>query len=280
MHRSQSQQHRNPYPAGPGIAAWLLALALCLAAGPAPAAADEPETVQYYDFKVIRTFTHDTRDFTQGLVYHDGFLYEGTGLYGQSILIKRELETGEVVKKTRLPRKYFGEGITRFGDKIIQLTWKSRKGFVYDCNTFRVLDEFTYRGQGWGLTHDGTRLIFSDGSDRLRFFDPNTYTETGGIRVRHLGRPLRQINELEYIDGKVYANVLSLDYIAIIDPATGHVTGWIDLRNLYKPGPSAPSNAVLNGIAYIPENKHLLVTGKLWPLIYEIELVPRDAVTR
>ena len=275
MHGSHSRkQHRCP--------TLLLALALglaglsCDAAEPAP----EPPPVQYYDFKVIRTYPHDTRDFTQGLVYRDGFLYEGTGLYGQSILTKRQLETGEIVKKTRLPRQYFGEGITLFDDKIIQLTWKSGKGFIYDCNTFRVLDEFTFRGQGWGLTHDGKRLILSDGTDRLRFIDPNTYAETGQIRVHHAGRPLRQINELEYVDGKIYANVLTLDYIAIIDPATGRVTGWIDLRTLYRPPGSAPSDAVLNGIAYIPDSKHLLVTGKLWPRIHEIELVPRPATTR
>ena len=275
MHGPHSRNHRRP-------AALLLALALGLALGLAGlyCYAAEPEPVQFYDFKVIRTYTHDTRDFTQGLVYHDGFLYEGTGLYGQSILTKRELETGEIVKKTRLPREYFGEGITLFDNKIIQLTWKSHKGFVYDCNTFRVLDEFTFAGQGWGLTHDGKRLILSDGTDRLRFLDPNTYAETGQVHVRYAGRPLRQINELEYVDGKVYANVLSFDYIAIIDPATGNVTGWIDLRNLYTPSPATPSDAVLNGIAYLPDNKRLLVTGKLWPRIYEIELVPRPAVAR
>lgn len=276
MHGSLSQKYRRPRPAGPGPSAFLLALALALAAAPL-LAATAPEPVKYYDFKVVRTYPHDARDFTQGLTYHNGFLYEGTGLYGQSILIKRELKTGKVVKKSRLPRQYFGEGITLFGDKIIQLTWKSKKGFAYDKDTFRVLDEFSFSGQGWGLTHDGKRLILSDGTDRLRFLDPNTYAETGRIRVRHVGRPLRQINELEFIDGRIYANVLSLDYIAIIDPATGRVTGWIDLRDLYKPATSTPSDAVLNGIAYIPDSKHLLVTGKLWPHLYEIELVPRSS---
>jgi len=228
----------------------------------------------YYRYKIVRTFPHDPHHFTQGLVYRDGFLYEGTGLYGQSILTKRELATNQIVKKVRLPRKYFGEGITLFGDRIIQLTWKSRTGFRYDQKTFRLLGEFRYDTEGWGLTHDGTRLILSDGTDTLRFLDPNTCAETGRVRVLSNGRPLRQINELEFIDGQIYANVLPTDYIAIIAPQTGRVTAWIDLRGLYNP-PRDSSADILNGIAYIPETKHLLVTGKLWPKIYEIELVPQ-----
>ena len=230
--------------------------------------------VVYYQCKVIRSYPHDTQNFTQGLVYQDGFLYEGTGLYGQSILTKRELKTGRIVKKCRLPRKYFGEGIALFDGKIFQLTWKARKGFTYDQKTFRLLGEFSYAGQGWGLTHDGTRLILSDGTDTLRFLDPNTYAETGRVKVRSNGRPLRQINELEFIDGQIYANVLPTDYIAVIAPQTGRVTGWINLRGLCNPPPREPSTSILNGIAYIPETKHLLVTGKRWPKIYEIELLP------
>jgi len=232
--------------------------------------------IAYYRYKIVRTYPHDTRSFTQGLVYQDGFLYEGTGLYGQSILTKRELKTNQIVKKSRLPRKYFGEGITLFGDRIIQLTWKSRTGFSYDRKTFRLLDEFHYDTEGWGLTHDVTRLILSDGTDTLRFLDPNTFAETGRLQVRSNGRPLRQINELEFIDGQIYANILPTDYIAIIAPRTGRITGWIDLRGLYSPPPSA-SGSILNGIAYIPETRHLLVTGKLWPKIYEIELVQLGA---
>ena len=232
----------------------------------------------YYRYKVVRTYPHDARSFTQGLTYQDGFLYEGTGLYGKSVLTKRRLETNELIKRYRLPRQYFGEGITLFGDRIIQLTWKSRTGFTYAEETFRLLDEFRYDGEGWGLTHDGTRLIMSDGSDTLRFFDPNTFAETGRIRVRSNGRPVRQLNELEYIDGQIYANVLPTDYIAIIAPATGRVTGWIDLRGLYTP-PREADTSICNGIAYLPESKHLLVTGKLWPRMYEIELVPRTIET-
>lgn len=246
------------------------------AAGEVPTAnsqsAPPKAPIAYYRYKIVRTYPHNARHFTQGLVYHDGALYEGTGLYGQSILTRRELKTNQIVKKSRLPRKYFGEGITLFGDRIIQLTWKSHTGFSYNRKTFRLLDEFRYDTEGWGLTHDGTRLILSDGTDTLRFLDPNTFAETGRLKVRSNGRPLRQINELEFIDGQIYANILPTDYIAIIAPQTGRVTGWIDLRGLYSPPPSA-SGSILNGIAYIPETKHLLVTGKLWPKMYEIELV-------
>jgi len=245
---------------------------------PPPATAKRPSapaeaSVALYGYKIIRTFPHDPRHFTQGLFYQDGFLYEGTGLYGQSVLIKRELATNKIAKKVRLPRRYFGEGITLFNNQILQLTWKSRTGFRYDEATFRLLDKFTYDTQGWGLTHDGTRLILSDGTDTLRFLDPNTCAETGRISVRYNGRPLREINELEFVEGHIYANVLPTDYIAIIAPDTGRVTAWIDLRGLYDP-PDASSGSVLNGIAYNPETKHLLVTGKLWPKLFEIELVP------
>ena len=242
------------------------------AEGTSQTAPAQPPIV-YYRYKVIRTYPHDARHFTQGLVYRDGFLYEGTGLYGQSVLTKRKLATNELIKRYRLPRKLFGEGVTLFGDRIIQLTWKSRTGFSYAEDTFRLLDEFHYDTEGWGLTHDGTRLILSDGTDTLRFLDPNTYAETGRIKVRSNGRPLREINELEFIDGQIYANVLPTDYIAIIAPQTGRVTGWIDLRGLYSSRRDADRD-ILNGIAYVPETKHLLVTGKLWPKLFEIELVP------
>lgn len=231
-----------------------------------------------YTYKVIRTLPHDARNFTQGLVYRDGFLYEGTGLYGHSVLTKREFETNELIKRYRLPRKYFGEGITLFKDKIIQLTWKAQKGFYYDEATFRQLGEFRYDTEGWGLTHDGTHLIRSDGSDTLYFLDPNTYAETGRIEVRSNDRPVHQLNELEFIDGRIYANVLPSSYIAIIDPADGRVTGWIDLRSLYT-APHSQSSSPLNGIAYLPDTKHLLVTGKLWPHLYEIEVIAPDPNT-
>jgi glutamine cyclotransferase len=246
---------------------------------PAPETAPPPEEapVVYYGYNIIKTYPHDERSFTQGLVYEDGYLYEGTGLYKQSVLTKRHLDSGRYVKRLRLPDQYFGEGIALFGDKVIQLTWKSEVAFVYDKTTFRELEQFHFSGQGWGLTSDGTRLILSDGTSMLRFLDPNSYVETGRIRVHNDRRPVRQINELEFIDGQIYANILPTDYIAIISPQTGRITGWIDLTGLYIAPEHSPSNIVLNGIAYIPETKHLLVTGKCWPRIYEIELVPQTS---
>ncbi len=240
-----------------------------------PPAQPQGPQVPHYRYKVIKTYAHDANNFTQGLVYQDGFLYEGTGLYGRSILIKRDFESGQIVKQTRLPDRYFGEGITLFGDRIVQLTWRSRAGFSYDKETFRQIGTFTYDSQGWGLTHDGKRLILSDGTATIRFLDPNTYAETGRIQVRDEGRPIRQVNELEYIDGHIYANIWPTDYIAIIAPQSGRVTGWIDLTGLYTPPPNNNNNIVANGIAYLPETKHLLVTGKRWPKMYEIVLVPQ-----
>jgi glutamine cyclotransferase len=251
-------------------------------ASPAPA---QPAAVTNYSYKVIQSYPHDRRAFTQGLVYEDGVLYEGTGLYGQSALAKRDLKTGKTLKVTRLAKRHFGEGITLFRDKIIQLTWQSNTGFVYKKDTFTLLREFTYPTEGWGITHDGKRLIYSDGTAILRFLDPNTFTEIGRIEVRDQGRPVRGLNELEYVvpppsgvidsqpgaaGPQVFANVWPTDQIVVIDPKSGQVTGRLDLSNLY-PRPE-DSEAVLNGIAWIPETKHLLVTGKLWPKVYEIEI--------
>ena len=245
---------------------------------PAPA----PPEVAHYRYKVVKTYPHDRRSYTQGLVYEDGFLYEGTGLYGQSALYKRDLQTGKTIKMLRLPDKYFGEGITIFGDKLIQLTWQSKVGFVYKKDTFTPLSEFKYPTEGWGLTHDGKRLILSDGTSTLRFLDPNTYAETGRIEVRDQGRPVERINELEFINGSVYANIWRTGRIAVIDPKTGRVTGWIDLSGLSPFPPDDQDDRVLNGIAYLPQTKHLLVTGKLWPRLYEIELIlqPQDKHNR
>jgi len=190
------------------------------------------------------------------------------------MLLKRELQSGKLVKRQRLPHKYFGEGITLFGDKVVQLTWKSRAGFVYDKETFRVLDEFKYTDQGWGIVYDGKRLIMSDGTPRLRILDPNTFDVTGYIDVKYKGRNVRGLNEMEVVDGQIYANVWPTEYIAIIAPKTGHVTGWINLTGLCPVPEPRPSNVVLNGIAYRPETGHLLVTGKCWPKLYEIKLIP------
>jgi glutamine cyclotransferase len=241
-----------------------------------------PPQVTYYQYKVIRTYPHDRQSFTQGLEYVDGLIYEGTGLYGQSAILRWDLKTGEVVKKLRLPDKYFGEGITLFDDKLIELTWKSNVGFVYSRDTFTLRGQFHYPTQGWGLTHDGKRLILSDGTATLRFLDPNTYAETGRLEVVDRGRSIRGLNELEFVpdggeqesagaSGLIYANIWPTDRIVVICPQTGRVTGWLNLAALYPR--SAHSDAVLNGIAYLPETRHLLVTGKLWPRLYEIELI-------
>jgi glutamine cyclotransferase len=232
-----------------------------------------PEVVRYR-YKVVKIYPHDRRFFTQGLVCEDGFLYEGTGLYGQSAVYKRDLESGKIIKSLRLPDKYFGEGITLFGDKLIQLTWQSKVGFVYTKDTFTPLREFKYAGEGWGLTHDGKRLILSDGTATLRFLDPNTFAEMGRLEVRDQGRPVERLNELEFVDGLIYANIWPTDQIVIIDLKTGHVAGRIDLSGLYSPPADEEGDSVLNGIAYLPQTKHLLVTGKLWPRMYEIELIP------
>jgi glutamine cyclotransferase len=247
-----------------------------------PTTPARPDVVDYR-YKVIKTYPHDRRYFTQGLVYEDGFVYEGTGLYGQSALYKRNLQTGQTVKTLRLPDKYFGEGITLFGDKLIQLTWQSCVGFVYRKDTFTPLREFRYRGEGWGLTQDGKRLILSDGTATLRFLDPNTYAETGRLVVRDQGRAVGRLNELEYVGSppisppagpRIFANIWQTDQIVIIDPETGRITGRINLSGLWTPPADEQGDSVLNGIAYLPETKHLLVTGKLWPRMYEIELLP------
>lgn len=268
----------------------LVPLAVVLAtgfpAGTMPAAAPRadgndpsppPPEVVFHRYRVVTSYPHDRRAFTQGLVYEDGSLYEGTGQYGQSAIILRDLDTGEAVKRLRLPRKYFGEGITVFGDRLIQLTWKSQTGFLYAKDQFTPQGEFTYETEGWGLTHDGTRLIMSDGTSTLRFLDPNTYAVTGRIEIRDRGRAVPYLNELEYVDGRIYANVWPTWFIAVIDAENGRVTGWIDLRDLYSPPPHQRNNWVLNGIAYRPETKHLLVTGKYWPKLYEIELIDPTA---
>ena len=233
-----------------------------------------PAEVIHYGYKVIRSYPHDRQAFTQGLVYENGVLYEGTGLHGRSAIFRRDLKTGQTLQMLRLPDKYFGEGITLFGDRLIQLTWQSKTGFVYSKDTFTPRGQFHYPTEGWGITHDGKRLLYSDGTATLHWLDPNTFAETGRIEVRDRGRLVRHINELEFIDGLVYANIWPTDRIVIIRPKDGRVTGWIDLSSLYTPPDPRRSDAVLNGIAYLPETKHLLVTGKLWPKLYEIELTP------
>lgn len=222
-------------------------------------------------YQIVRSFPHDPQAFTQGLVYHDGFLYEGTGLNGRSSIRKVRLENGEVLQIQPLESRYFGEGIAIVGNRLIQLTWQTETGFVYDLATFKRLQTFGYKGEGWGLVHDGTRLIMSDGSAWLRILDPVTMKETGRLQVKDAGRPVPQINELEMVKGEIYANVWGSDRIVRISPANGTVLGWIDLKGLLSPRESVGVD-VLNGIAYDANGDRLFVTGKLWPRVFEIRV--------
>jgi glutaminyl-peptide cyclotransferase len=238
----------------------------------------EPEAeTPIYGYRVIAEFPHDPNAFTQGLLYHDGLLYESTGLYGASSLRRVELETGRVLQQVDLPANYFGEGLALWGERLIQLTWQENTGFFYDRETFQLLDQFSYPGEGWGLTHDGQRLIMSDGTAELRFWDPDTLEEIGRVTVRDHQRPVNLLNELEYVRGEVYANVWMSDRIARIDPTSGQVVAWIDLAGLLSEADRQGRVDVLNGIAYDAEADRMLVTGKWWPKVFHIELVPPEA---
>jgi glutamine cyclotransferase len=234
--------------------------------------------VPVYGYEVVRSYPHDRNAFTQGLIFRDGVFYEGTGLNGRSGLRKVKLESGEVLQAKPLPQEYFGEGITDWKGQIVQITWQSEVGFVYDMNTFEQTKRWTYTGEGWGLTHDDSRIIMSDGSAQLRFIDPATLKETGRITVRDANGPVERLNELEYVKGEVFANVWQTDRIARISPQDGRVTGWVDLSGLLTPAERAAADAaggVLNGIAYDAAADRLFVTGKLWPRVFEIRLVKK-----
>ncbi|MEJ2732218.1 MAG: glutaminyl-peptide cyclotransferase [Anaerolineae bacterium] len=226
-----------------------------------------------YSYQIVNVYPHDRGAFTQGLVYEDGVFYEGTGLRGESTLRRVRPETGEVLQLYSLPARYFGEGITIWGERIIQLTWKAGLGFVYDKDSFELLGAFSYPTEGWGITHDGTHLIMSDGTSVLHFWDPETYEEVGQVQVYDEFGPVVMLNELEYIQGQVYAHVWQTDLVVIIDPQTGRVTGRINLSGLLTPEDSAQPVDVLNGIAYDAEGDRYFVTGKKWPKLFEIELV-------
>ena len=240
-------------------------------------AADSAVAHAEYSYQVINAWPHDPQAFTQGLVYLDGQLLESTGLNGRSSLRRVELETGRVIKKVNLPAQYFGEGLAVLRDRIYQLTWQHQKGFVYDLTTLSPLREFTYTGEGWGLTTDGTSLILSDGTATLRFLDPETARVTRTLDVTLAGRPLPQLNELEFIDGEIVANIWQTSTIARIDPTTGRVVGMIDLAGILPASERRSDTDVLNGIAYDPATKRLFVTGKNWPRLFEIKLQPKPS---
>jgi glutaminyl-peptide cyclotransferase len=250
-----------------GVASLAVGLYLVRATTP-----ESPGVIPVYTYGIVNTYPHDRDAFTQGLVFEDGFLYEGTGLYGYSTLRRVDLETGAVLQVRELPQ-FFGEGITIYGDRIIQLTWQSNIGFVWNKNTFELLREFSYPTEGWGITHDGERLIMSDGTSKLYFLDPQSFEEVGRLDVFDNDGPVTRLNELEYIKGEIYANVWQTDRIARIAPETGQVVGWVDLEGLLTEEDRLEHIDVLNGIAYDSENDRLFVTGKLWPKLFEIELV-------
>jgi len=251
------------------IAGLSVALASTRIAGFAPRQA-ATATLPIYGYTVVRSYPHDPGAFTQGLQYVEGALYEGTGLNGRSSIRRVNLETGNVLKQHNIGSQYFGEGITVLGADLYELTWQSGIAFVYDRNTFAPKRSFKYTGEGWGLTHDGTSLIMSDGSEFLRVLDPATFAERRRLRVTAIGQPLKNLNELEFVKGEIFANVWMTDYIARIDPATGRVTAYVDLRGLMPA--NDPSRDVLNGIAYDAAGDRLFVTGKLWPRLFEIKL--------
>jgi glutamine cyclotransferase/predicted small secreted protein len=246
------------------------------AAAPLPPDAHQTQLVAptLYTYRVRNIYPHDPTSFTQGLIVRDGQFLEGTGREGQSRLRRVEIETGKVLQEQALGDEYFGEGITELDGKIYQLTWRSGAGFLYDAESFQETGQFSYAGEGWGITHDGEKLIVSDGSATLQFWDPATMQQTGGVYVSLLGLPLSQLNELEYIDGSVFANVWQTNLLVRIDPLTGNVTGVVDLGGLLDYAPPAEGQPdVLNGIAYDAETGRLFVTGKLWPSVFEIELL-------
>lgn len=247
----------------------LAALALALSALIVPAQAAIP----VYGYTVVHAYPHDPAAFTEGLFYLNGFLYESTGLEGKSDIRKVQLSTGKVLQRRPIDPKYFGEGIVAWKGRLAELTWQSQIGFTYDLSTFKPRSTFHYAGEGWALTHDGKRIIMSDGTAQLRFLDPQTLAETGRLNVTLNGRPLAMLNELEWVKGEILANVWQTNYIVRIDPRTGAVTGVIDLSSLaaQEQAKGRPID-VLNGIAYDAEHDRLFVTGKLWPDLYEIKL--------
>jgi glutaminyl-peptide cyclotransferase len=246
---------------------------------PGGSVAQQPSTsasLPAYGYTVVHTYPHDPRAFTQGLQYVDGFLYEGTGQNGQSSIRKVKLETGEVVQRRDIAAQYFGEGITVWKSELVQLTWQSGVALVYDRQTFAPRRTFRYSGEGWGLTEDGVGLVMSDGTDSLRFLDPETFAERRRLKVTATGEAVRNLNELEFVKGEIFANVWMTDYVARIDPTSGKVTGWIDLRGLLTDRERA-STDVLNGIAYDSAGDRLFVTGKWWPKVFEIKLLRRSS---
>lgn len=245
---------------------------------PAPSPSPSPSRLNYtpnYSYKIVNVYPHDPAAFTEGLVFADGVLYEGTGLHGSSSLRQVELATGSVLEEYRLPAQYFGEGITLWNDALIQITYQSHLGFVYEKAGFALRREFSYPTEGWGITHDGEHLIMSDGTATLYFLDPESLEPVKQLEVTDRGTSIAQLNELEYVQGTIYANVWPTNRIAMISPETGDIVGWIDLTGLLSAEYRLQPVDVLNGIAYDAVQDRLFVTGKYWPKLFEIELVEK-----
>jgi glutaminyl-peptide cyclotransferase len=251
------------------IPSFAIVIIITLLAAPSVQAADT--------YRVVHAYPHDQHAFTQGLVYVDGLLYESTGIKGQSSLREEDLETGRILRMQIDSDRYFAEGLTDWKNTLIQLTWQSHVALIYDRATFRQLRTFRYDGEGWGLTHDAKSLILSDGTATLHFFAPDTFKELRRIAVNDHGKPVTQLNELEFIHGEIYANIWHSNRIARISPASGRVLGWIDLKGLMPRDQLSSDEAVLNGIAYDPDHDRIFVTGKLWPRVFEITVLPERA---
>jgi glutamine cyclotransferase len=249
---------------------WCLVIAATIACAPATVAQRKPAPVQ--SFKVVATFPHDPGSFTQGLVFADGQLYESTGLHGESTLRRVELATGKTLQRLDISKEYFAEGLALVGDELLQLTWQTRIGFVYDRTTFKQKRTFSYKTEGWGIAYDGAaQLVMSDGSDTLTFLDPKSLALGRTLRVRDAGRPIDNLNELEWIEGEIWANVWMTDRIARISPKTGEVSAWVDFTSLWPQAERPlPTEQVLNGIAYDRATRRIFVTGKKWPRLYQV----------
>jgi glutaminyl-peptide cyclotransferase len=254
-----------------GILLGAAALAVFINARSRPEARPSAEGARFLAYRVVNTFPHDPEAFTQGLIYRGGFLFESTGLHGRSSLRKVRLETGEVLQRQALDAEHFAEGLADWQDQLVQLTWQSNLGFVYDLKTFARQRTFSYTGEGWGLARDARRLIMSDGTSVLRFLDPSTFAEAGRLAVTEGGLAVTNLNELEVVKGRIFANVWQSDQLVIIDPESGQVTGRVDLSGLLPPSERYGTD-VLNGIAYDANGDRLFVTGKLWPKLFEIRL--------
>ncbi len=265
-------------PAIRGVGIWLLlaGVVLTIATGACAMLANTAQVgpPEQFTYEIVNEYPHDPNAFTQGLLIDDGHFLESTGKYGQSSLRRVDIKTGRIVKIQRLPDDVFAEGITVWDDKIFMLTWRNRQILVFDRESFRLTNRYRFQGEGWGLTHNDNHLIVSNGTDTLRFLNPNNLAEARRIRVTDSGRPVQHLNELEYIDGSIYANIWYVDRIARIDPQSGRVTGWIDLSTLWPARQRPTREHVLNGIAWDAEDERLFVTGKNWPKMYEIRVVP------